>query len=83
MGIEASAAIYQAAIHYAIQNLAVELDIDLENYDITKSEYEELLTSEYVNLLLFRTSKERKNILNQNALLDQELQLPPGNKILR
>ena len=66
-----------------MQNLAVELDIDLENYDITKSEYEKLLTSEYVKLLLFRTSKERKNILNQNALLDQELQLPPGNKILR
>lgn len=35
IGIEASTEIYQAAIASAAKNLAQELDIDLDNYDIT------------------------------------------------
>ena len=39
IGIEASTAVYQAAIASAAKNLAQELDIDLDNYDITEEAY--------------------------------------------
>ena len=43
IGIEASTAVYQAAIASAAKNLAQELDIDLDNYDITEEAYEALM----------------------------------------
>ena len=43
VGIEASTEVYQAAIASAAKNLAQELDIDLDNYDITEEAYEALM----------------------------------------
>lgn len=43
----------------------------------------EVMVAEYVKLLLFQYSKERQNILKNNKLPVMEMQLPPGNKILR
>jgi len=43
IGIEASTEVYQAAITSAAKNLAQELDIDLDNYDITEEAYEALM----------------------------------------
>lgn len=161
LGIEASTAIYKDAITRTLEHLALELDIDLEHYDLTWEEYEsvleaardkfgdcqqyrlvasayrdfscytctskhhvllnvgqtfkigqtcggqktrygsqlpepslkyvtelegnifEVLVAEYIKLSLFRSSGERKQIIEQNRLGGQELPLPPGNKILR
>lgn len=161
IGIEASTEIYQAAIASAAKNLARELDIDLDNYDITEEAYEalmeaaaskfgnchqyrlyvlnsrpyecytcktrpvvtlnygqtfkigqtcatkkeryrntlpapdlfylvehrgsifEVLVAEYVKLMLFQNSRERRLIIKQNSLQPDEMLLPPGNKILR
>lgn len=43
IGIEASTEIYQAAIASATKNLAQELDIDLDIYDITEEDYQALM----------------------------------------
>ena len=43
IGIEASTEVYQAAIASAAKNLAQELDIDLDNYDITEEDYQALM----------------------------------------
>jgi hypothetical protein len=43
----------------------------------------EVLVAEYIKLTLYRVSEERKLIIQQNGLSDQELLLPPGNKILK
>ncbi|NBC06756.1 MAG: hypothetical protein GVY26_06135, partial [Bacteroidetes bacterium] len=43
VGIEASTEVYQAAVASAAKNLAQELDIDLDNYDITEEAYEALM----------------------------------------
>lgn len=161
IGIEAPGDIYEKAIAYAVKNLAVELDISLENYDLSLEDYQaiveaagtkfgdchqyklyalapspyscytcvsrpkvilkegqtfkigqtcgtrasrygrqlpepglvyfteirgnlfEVMVAEYVKLLLFQYSKERLEILKQNNLSAGEMQLPPGNKILR
>lgn len=161
IGIQAPKAILRKAIRLAAKNLAEELGIDLENYDLTLEEYEalvqaamekfgsceqyrlmartsgtfpcyscttksnillqinqtfkigqtcleekgryskalqlsnllyqkefegsifEVLVAEYVKLLLFRSGVERKNIMKINSLVETELLLPPGNKILR
>ena len=45
IGIEASPDIYEEAIAYAAKNLAVELDIELENYDLSKEEYQEIMAA--------------------------------------
>lgn len=42
-GIEAPDAVFQEAIRLAAKNLAEELGIDLENYDLTREEYEALV----------------------------------------
>jgi hypothetical protein len=39
IGIEASMEVYEEAIAYAAKNLAVELDIDLKNYDLSTEDY--------------------------------------------
>lgn len=39
IGIEAPSEVYREAIAYAAKNLAVELDISLENYDLSQEEY--------------------------------------------
>ena len=43
----------------------------------------EVLVAEYIQLKLFRYSVERKAMLQHNHLPAGELQLPPGNKLLR
>ena len=43
----------------------------------------EVLVAEYVKLVLFKFSTERKEIIKNNQLSDMEMQLPPGNKILK
>ncbi len=43
----------------------------------------EVLVAEYIKLTLYRVSKERELIIRQNGLSNQELPLPPGNKILK
>ena len=43
VGIEASTEVYQAAVASAAKNLAQELDIELDNYDITEEAYEALM----------------------------------------
>lgn len=160
-GIDAPVPVFQEAIRLAAKDLATELGIDLENYDITQAEYEalvqaaaekfgfceqyrllartsgsfpcysctaqpqiflqidqtfkigqtcleekgrypgqlpapnltyqkeftgsifEVLVAEHVKLLLFRYGNERKSILKANNLLESELLIPPGNKILK
>lgn len=37
--------VYEAAIAYALKNLAVELDIGLENYDLSREEYEAVVAA--------------------------------------
>lgn len=161
VGIDAPPGVYEAAIAYALKNLAAELDIGLENYDLSIEDYEavveaaeqkfincqqyrllsfeprtyscftctsrptvvlnagqtfkigqtcgnqnsrygsklpepglkyfeefegnifEVLVAEYVKLVLFKFSTERKEIIKNNQLSDMEMQLPPGNKILK
>lgn len=161
IGIDAPPDIYEDAIAYAAKNLAIELDIDLENYDLPLEDYQaiveaaaskfgdchqyrlyalapapyscytcvsrpkvilnkgqtfkigqtcgteksryasglpepglfyliefrgnlfEVMVAEYVKLLLFQYSKERQDILMNNNLPAMEMNLPPGNKILR
>ena len=161
IGIDAPPDVYEAAIAYAVKNLAAELDIGLENYDLSLEDYEviveaagqkfnrcqqyrllpfkigpyscftctsrptvilnagqtfkigqtcgdqksrygselpepglkyfeefegnifEVLVAEYVKLILFKFSTERKEIIKNNQLSDTEMQLPPGNKILK
>ena len=39
IGIEAPMEVYQEAIAYTAKNLALELDIDLENYDLSMEDY--------------------------------------------
>lgn len=41
------------------------------------------MVAEYVKLFLFQYSLERQKILKQNNLPSVEMNLPPGNKILR
>ena len=43
----------------------------------------EVLVAEYVKLLLFHSSLERKQIIKNNKLTNEEMHLPPGNKITR
>jgi hypothetical protein len=43
----------------------------------------EVLVAEYLKLVLFRYSKERTEIIHHNQLLEEEMPLPPGNKIMR
>ena len=43
----------------------------------------EVLVVEHIKLQLFRFSKERELMIQQNSLLKTELLLPPANKILR
>lgn len=161
IGIDAPADLYEDAIAYAAKNLAIELDIDLENYDLSMEDYQaivetatqkfnncqqyrlislgprsfscytcvsrpkvilhfgqtfkigqtcgdqksrygselpepglkyfeefggnifEVLVAEYVKLVLFKVSTERKEIIKNNQLSETEMQLPPGNKILK
>ncbi|MCB9304334.1 MAG: hypothetical protein H6566_27170 [Lewinellaceae bacterium] len=161
IGINASREVYEEAISYAGKNLANELDIDLENYDISLEDYRtivgtatrkfgncqqyrlipletrpyscftctsrptvilsagqtfkigqtcgnkqsrygselpepglkyfiefegnifEVMVAEYVKLMLFQQSIERKEIIRINQLSGLEMPLPPGNKILR
>lgn len=161
IGIDAPPDIYEDAITYAVKNLAIELDIELENYDLSMEDYQalveaagqkfnncqqyrlislgpqsfscytcvsrskvilhsgqtfkigqtcgdqksrygselpepglkyfvelegnifEVLVAEYVKLILFRASPERKEIIKNNQLSETEMQLPPGNKILK
>ena len=43
----------------------------------------EVLVIEYLKLLMYQHSFERKKVLHKNLLSDEEMHLPPGNKILR
>ena len=43
----------------------------------------EVMVAEYVKLMLFQQSIERKEIIRINQLSGLEMPLPPGNKILR
>jgi hypothetical protein len=161
IAVNASQELMQKAIAYAAEKISEELDIDLENYDLSVEQYMEIvevaekkfggchqyrlyaasprvyscftcsstskvtlnsgqtykigqtcgtqktrygselpepglvyvrefrgnifqvLVAEYVKLLLFQHSKERKLILETNNLSDSEMLLPPGNKIAR
>ena len=57
IGIDASPAIYEDAIAYAAKNLAIELDIDLENYDLSMEDYQaivETATQKFNNCQQYR-----------------------------
>ena len=43
----------------------------------------EVMVAEYVKLILFQQSIERKEIIQINQLSGLEIGLPPGNKMLR
>ena len=43
IGIDAPPDVYEDAIAYAIKNLAIELDIDVENYDLSMEDYQALV----------------------------------------
>ena len=43
IGIDAPPDIYQDAIAYAVKNLAIELDIDVENYDLSMEDYQAIV----------------------------------------
>ncbi len=43
VGIEAPVKVYDEAVTYTIENLAAELDIDLENYDLSLEDYQAIV----------------------------------------
>lgn len=43
VGIDAPPAIYEEAIAYALKNLAIELDIDVKNYDLSMEDYQAIV----------------------------------------